>query len=73
MPEPRVENFFQPMKLEPPQIAHFIETNIHVRTQIGESRIIDQNAHQDGEHDRHGGQSDREQLRIAHSFLFYRW
>lgn len=80
MLEAGIQHFLDAMKLSAPKVAHLVETvlnrieatvyvresRIHMDPQVTESRIIDEYAHQNGEHGRRGGQGDRHELRVAH-------
>ena len=39
MPQPRVDDFFDAMQLRAPQVFHFLEAHIHVRTEVVDARI----------------------------------
>jgi hypothetical protein len=80
MLQPRVDDLLDPIKLGSPEIAHLVETpldvvepRIHLSPQLAyagigitQARIVDEDARQNCEHIRHGGQGDWEQIGVAH-------
>jgi hypothetical protein len=81
-----VDHLLHAVKLGSPEVAHFVEaaidiveTRVYVSTQfadarisITQSRIVYEDARQDCEHIRHGGQSDGKDLAVVHlQSLFY--